>query len=389
MSQIAELPVKTPAFVYDESALSSALSYLAGLRTQAGCKLLYSLKSFALPEGLRLIAKTVDGFSASSYFEAKLARDIINHEGTVHFTTPGLRSDEIGQISSLCDFISFNSLSQWRRLRNRAMLDTSLGLRINPQISAVQDERYDPCRRHSKLGVPLDQFADIIRKDPEEFNKIAGLHFHANSESRSAVPLLAGVKQIDAVAGSLLNRIEWINLGGGYLYEEIASLEPFYEAVDLLKSKYDLDVYIEPGEAIVGRAGCFVSSVVDVFDNDVKKIAVLDTTVNHMPEVFEFQYQPILRGHSEGGQYEYLLAGSTCLAGDLFGEYRFDHALEVGSRVVFENMGAYTLVKAHMFNGVNLPRIYARTEDGELVLRKEFSYEDFVGRWRALVNETV
>lgn len=383
-----ELQVETPAFIYDERALQSALSYLAGMRTQAGCKLLYSLKSFALPEGLRLIAETVDGFSASSLFEAKLARDIINHEGTVHFTTPGLRPDEIEQISSLCDFISFNSLSQWRRLRNRVMPDTSLGLRINPQISAVQDERYDPCRRHSKLGVPLDQLANLIREEPEEFSKIDGVHFHANSESRSAVPLLAAVKQIDAVAVSLLNRIEWINLGGGYLYEEIASLEPFYEAVDLLQRKYDLDVYIEPGEAIVGRAGHFVSSVIDLFDNDVKKIAVLDTTVNHMPEVFEFQYQPVLRGHSEDGQYEYLLAGSTCLAGDLFGEYRFDHPLEVGSRVVFENMGAYTLVKAHMFNGINLPKIYSVNENNEIILRKEFGYEDFLARWKEMVYET-
>ncbi len=383
------LQVETPAFVYDERTMRSALSYLVGLRAQTGCKLLYSLKSLALADCLRVMAESVDGFSASSYFEAKLAREIIKREGTVHFTTPGVRSEEMEQISSLCDFISFNSLSQWGRLRKLVLSDTSLGLRINPQISAVQDERYDPCRRHSKLGVPLDQLSDLIRKRPEDLSQIDGLHFHANSESRSAVPLLAIAKQMDAVAGNLLNQVEWINLGGGYLYEEMASLEPFYQAIDLLQSKYNLDVYIEPGEAIVGRAGHFISSVVDLFDNDVKKIAVLDTTVNHMPEVFEFQYQPDLREQTENGDFEYILAGSTCLAGDLFGEYRFDKPLEIGSRVVFENMGAYTLVKAHMFNGVNLPKIYSITENDELVLRKEFTYTDYLARWESLVHETV
>jgi carboxynorspermidine decarboxylase len=329
---------------------------------------------------LKLIAETVDGFSASSYFEAKLARNIIGSKGTVHFTNPGLRSGEIGEISSLCDFISFNSLAQWRRLRKKVDSGTSSGLRINPQMSVVADERYDPCRRHSKLGVPLNLLVNIILEEAEELKQINGIHFHSNCEGRSAEPLLITVKHLDALAGDLLRRIEWINLGGGYLYREITSLEPFYEAVDLLKRTCCLDVYIEPGMAVVGHAGYIVSSVVDLFDNDLKKIAVLDTSVNHMPEVFELQYQPDIREHSSNGQYEYIIAGSTCLAGDLFGEYRFEYPLEVGSQLVFENMGAYSLVKANMFNGINLPKIYSITESGELILRKEYRYSDYISR---------
>jgi len=254
-----ELPVKTPAFIYDESTLQSALSFLDNMRSQCGCKLLYSLKSFAYPDCLQLIAETVEGFSASSLFEARLAREIISSNGSVHFTTPGLKLDEIESISSLCDFISFNSLSQWYRLHNRVSSETNIGLRINPQISSVQDERYDPCRRHSKLGVPLNQLTTDALKYDEEFNKINGLLFHAHSESRSAAPLLSIVKQISIYAGDLLNRIEWINMGGGYLFQEMASLEPFFEAVDLLHKNYNLEVYIEPGEAIVGRSGSIIS----------------------------------------------------------------------------------------------------------------------------------
>jgi carboxynorspermidine decarboxylase len=160
----------------------------------------------------------------------------------------------------------------------------------------------------------------------------------------------------------------------------MTSLEPFYEAVDLLKKNYNLEVYIEPGEAIVGRAGYIISSVIDMFESDGKTIAVLDTTVNHMPQVFEYQYSPDVRDQTKDGKYEYILAGSTCLAGDLFGEYRFEKPLDIGSQVVFENMGAYTLVKAHMFNGINLPKIYSINENDEIILRKEFGYEDFIAR---------
>lgn len=381
--------IKTPAFIINERALLDTLSFLADLRFNTGCLLLYSLKSFALPSELEMIVKTVDGFSASSYFEARLAREIIKSNGSIHFTTPGVKVDEIERISHLCDFISFNSLSQWRRFYNLIESDTSLGLRVNPLMSVIQDERYDPCRRHSKLGIPIDYLAREYQKNHNEFNEVQGLHIHANSESKSAEPLLANVKHLILEIGDLLNKIQWINLGGGYSYHEMESLQPFYEAVELLHQKYHLDVYIEPGEAVIGRAAHMLSTVVDMFDNHGKTIAILDTTINHMPEIFEFQYQPDIQEHAENGKYRYILAGSTCLAGDLFGEYSFDLPLKVGSQVTFENTGAYTLVKAHMFNGVNLPSIYTITEGGEFILRKKYEYEDFKMRWEEKSNESL
>ena len=154
----------------------------------------------------------------------------------------------------------------------------------------------------------------------------------------------------------------------------------YFEAVSFLREKYDVDVFFEPGKAIVGDAGYIVSAVIDIFESDGQTIAILDTSVNHMPEVFEYQYRPDVTQDSEEGAYIYTLAGCTCLAGDLFGDYKFKEPLEIGSRIVFEGMGAYTLVKANMFNGVNLPSIYALTTEGKLELKKQFGYEDFKSR---------
>ena len=175
--------------------------------------------------------------------------------------------------------------------------------------------------------------------------------------------------------------MRWVNLGGGYLFDEAESLQPLCKAIDFLRSQYGLEVFIEPGAALVRAAGYIVSTVLDVFQSDGKEVAVLDTTVNHMPEVFEYGFEPDVLGHDDEAQNEYLLAGCTCLAGDLFGLYRFDEPLEAGSKVVFYNAGAYTLTKAHMFNGVNLPTIYAASESGNLVLKKRFTYGEYADRW--------
>lgn len=180
----------------------------------------------------------------------------------------------------------------------------------------------------------------------------------------------------------MLERVKWINLGGGYLFEEAEHIEALRMAIDHLRKTYDLEVFIEPGTALVRSAGYIVSSVLDIFESDGLDIAVLDTTVNHMPEVFEYGYEPDVYGHDEGNEHEYQLAGTTCLAGDVFGTYRFEEPLELGSRVIFLDQGAYTLPKAHMFNGINLPSIYALTGDGELVLKKQFTYDDYASRWR-------
>jgi carboxynorspermidine decarboxylase len=378
--RIKDLGCDTPAFIIDQRALFESAMDLVRTAASCNCRLLFAMKSFSIADTLSSLAPRLDGFAASSLFEARLARQILGNHASVHITTPGFRANEIDQITDLCDFVSVNSLSQWHRFKARLLGKTSCGIRINPQVSFIDDYRYDPCRKHSKLGVPLDSLVAVMENEPGMLRDVEGLHFHSNCDSSDFGQLLETVRHLDTKLGELLRQVRWMNIGGGYLFEEAQNLDPFYEALTLLKGKYDIEVFVEPGAAIIRDAGYIVSSVLDIFESDAKKIAILDTTVSHMPEVFEYQFEPDVIGHRDEGEHEYILAGCTCLSGDVFGEYRFDEPLEIGSRVIFSNVGAYTLVKAHMFNGVNLPTIYSLTESGELVMKKRFSYEDFASR---------
>ena len=339
------------------------------------------------------MAPELDGFSVSSLFEARLAQASLKdrpngHRGAVHLTTPGVKESEIDEIGGLCDFVSFNSLGQWDRYRDRIKGMASCGLRVNPQMSFADDERYDPCRPHSKLGVPLLDMVAAFDREPERFDGLTGVLFHSNCDSTDFTELLETVKLVCAQAAPVLARLRWINLGGGYLFDEDSDYRPFIEAVSLLRRQAGasgprLDVFFEPGSALVRSAGYIVSTVLDVFPSDGKQIAVLDTTVNHMPEVLEYGFRPDVIGHDDDAAHEYLLAGSTCLAGDLFGSYRFERVLGVGDRVFFNNAGSYTMTKAHSFNGIGLPSVYALPPSGAPVLKSRFTYDHFAARWGA------
>lgn len=372
----------TPAFICDELQITSSCNRFNMLCRSEYIKQLFPLKCHNIIGTLNVISKKLEGFAASSLFEAHLGREILGDTKSVHFSSPGLRDDEIDALLLLCDGISFNSLSQWDRFKAKALGNVTCGLRVNPQLSFVKDKRYDPCRPQSRLGAPLDQIKQILRTDPEVLEGIEGIHFHTNCDSYNWMPLLETVQHLDSHIPSLLQQCRWINLGGGYLLDDNTNLSPFREAIRLLQDKYNLEVIIEPGAGVVRDACFLVAQVVDLFESDGTNIAVLDTTVNHMPEVFEYQFSPDVMGDIDDGQYSYILAGSTCLAGDVFGEYSFDAQLEIGSRVTFTGVGAYTLVKSHMFNGVNLPSIYALKHDGELILHKQFDYHDFKHKLR-------
>ena len=373
--------IDTPAFVYDTRVIGRLLEYADRLRQATECRVLFSLKPFSYVDALSLMAPHLDGLATSSLFEARLASQVVDGHGSVHITTPGMRPDEVGEIASLCDFVSFNSLSQLQMYGTEVSGVASCGLRVNPQMSFLDDERYDPCRPHSKLGVQLELLVDTLRREPNRLAGVQGIHVHSNCDSSDLGQARATVEHLHAKLGGLLGRVQWVNLGGGYLFDESESLQPLCESVDFLRSNYGLQVFIEPGATLVRAAGYVVSTVLDVFDSGGKDVAVLDTTVNHMPEVFEYDFEPDVLGHADAADHEYLLAGCTCLAGDLFGLYRFGEPLEAGSKVIFYNAGAYTLTKAHMFNGVNLPTIYAVSESGRLVLKKRFIYAEYANRW--------
>jgi len=366
----------TPAFVLDEAELARSLGILAQLRQQSGVKALYSIKSLPLTRVLELAKPFVDGFSASSLFEALLAKEILADTGSIHLTTPGINYAELDQLLTTVSHLSFNSLSQLQRYhRQNRQPSASIGLRVNPQLSYLDDDRYNPCRLHSKLGVSIDDLWQTTA-----LNQVQGLHLHTVFACQDYRPLTESIAKLVNYFGKSLKNLEWINLGGGYLFNHISNHQPFIDLVGQLNKDYGLSVYVEPGKAIVGDAGCLVASVIDCFSSDGKTIAVLDTSVNHHPEVFEYGWQPELHEHAAKGSYPTILAGSSCLAGDLFGEYRFKAALQVGDKLVFTNMGAYSLVKANRFNGINLPAIYG-LQAGRLNKLKDYSYQDYRQQW--------
>jgi carboxynorspermidine decarboxylase len=321
----------------------------------------------------------VDGFSVSSLFEAVLARNILQ-DARIQLISPIIRERELDEIISLCGRITVNSFRQARTVLTRGVDSVDLGIRLNPKIKCVEDERYDPCRRNSKLGVSLQALVECIKREPNNLSHVSGLHFHTNCDSSDLRQLAATIRVVGTVLASQRGRFRWLNIGGGYTLED-EQPRAAVEALAELADRQELEILMEPGAAFVRSAGYFVGTVVDLLNGDDLRVAVLDLSVNHWPEVFEYQFEPDVVGHVDDGRYTYQFAGCSCLPGDLFGTYSFDEPMEIGSRVVFANAGAYSLVKAHLFNGINLPDIYALTENGELVLKKSFTYEDFASRW--------
>jgi carboxynorspermidine decarboxylase len=367
----------SPAFVLDAEEIINTLKILNTLRHRCGCKVLYSIKSLPLSSVLEIAKPFVDGFSVSSLFEAQLADEILAGQGGIHLTTPGIRPDERDDMARLLTHISFNSLTQYQRFAFATQAQTSVGLRVNPKLSFVNDDRFDPCRRHSKLGVDIDDLWQSCCLD-----QINGLHFHNVFSATDFTPLIKTLDKLRSYFGKNLAQLDWLNLGGGYLFNQINDHRPFIDLVNKLKNDFDLAVYIEPGKAVVGHAGHLATTVIDSFVSDGKTVAILDTSVNHNPEVFEYQRQPELHEHDPKGRYSVILAGCTCLAGDVFGEYRFNKPLAVGNKVIFKNVGAYSLIKANRFNGYNLPDIYM-VQDQQVKKLKHYTYQDYRRQWLA------
>ncbi|MCH8343164.1 MAG: hypothetical protein IH983_04165 [Planctomycetes bacterium] len=372
--------VTTPSAIYIEKELLAKLGFLETLTAASCCRVLYSIKACSLTAVLNTVAPVVHGFATSSVFEARLARQIVGENGEVHFASPCLKGSQIRSLGRLVDRMSFNSIGQLRAHSRELSRCVKVGLRLNPRLSFVADSRYDPCREHSHLGVTVDQVGKMLERGDRELGEVSGIHFHNNCEAIDWTPLLETVESLCARLEPLLKQVEWINLGGGYTWDKHTDFGPLRRAIELLTTNYGLEVFLEPGDGIVNSAGYLVASVIDLFDSEGKTVAVLDTTVNHLPEVFEYQYEPDVAGHVDDGPHKYILAGCSCLAGDVFGDYAFEEPLEIGSRITFENAGAYSLVKANMFNGINLPSIYIQREDGELELIREFTYEDYLAR---------
>jgi carboxynorspermidine decarboxylase len=365
----------SPCWVIDLPALEHNLKLLADVQSAAGCKVLLALKGFATFSTFPLVRKYLSGATSSSPHEAQLAREELG--GEVHCYAPAYTEQDLRECLRFSDHIVFNSFSQWQQLGSIARAaGASCGIRVNPEQREVAVELYDPSAPCSRLGVVRSEFR------PELLDGLDGLHFHALCELGSDA-LERVLAAFEMRFGEFIGRMKWVNFGGGHhITRPGYDIERLVRLVREFKQRHGVEVYLEPGEAIAIRTGVLVASVLDIVTNGVR-IAILDTSATaHMPDTLEMPYRPEIVGADEPGKqaFTYRLGGLTCLAGDVIGDYSFDHELRVGERLMFLDMSHYTLVKTSNFNGVRLPSIALRHADNRYELVKRFGYESYRDR---------
>ena len=367
----------TPCFIVDEKRLVQNLAVLRGVADRTGAKILLAQKAFSMFSVYPLLREYLAGTTASGLYEARLGKEEFG--GETHVYSPAYAEREFGEILHYADHIVFNSFNQWKAYGNLARAaGKSCGLRLNPECSTQPAEHamYDPCGPTSRLGITEANF------QPELLDGIEGFHFHTLCE-QNADDLVRTVAAVEARFGEYMEGIKWLNLGGGHhITRDDYDVETLIKCICYLRDKYNVQIYLEPGEAVVLNAGYLVSTVLEVMHNG-KDIAILDTSAAcHMPDVLEMPYRPPVWRAGEPGKkaFTYLLTGRSCLAGDVIGEYSFDTRLFEGEQVVFGDMALYTMVKTNTFNGVPLPLIAIRRADGTDEAVRMFDYEDFKGR---------
>ncbi len=371
----AEVP--TPSYIVDGARLEHNLRILAQVKSDTGCRILLAQKAFSMFRFYPLVRRYLDGSTASGLYEARLGYEEMG--GETHVFSPAYRDDEFEELLRYADHIVFNSFGEWERYGRKAVEAGAVcGLRVNPEHSTQDTPIYDPCAPGSRLGVRLSDFAAEL---PEG---ITGLHFHTLCE-QGAEPLAETLDAFEEKFRAYLPGLKWVNFGGGHhITRPGYNLDLLGDCVKRMRERYGLTVYLEPGEAVAYHAGDLVTTVLDVIPTgkSTPPAAILDTSAAcHMPDVIEMPYRPPLYGSGEAGEkaYTYRLAGPTCLAGDVIGDYSFDEPLTRGMRLVFGDMAIYSMVKNNTFNGMALPAIIAADPGGWQVVR-QFGYEDFKGR---------
>ena len=371
----AALP--TPCYLLDEGALARNAEILGDLARRTGCKVLLAQKAFSNYDLYPILAPHLAGTEASGLYEARLgAEEMPGKE--VHVFCAAYRDDEMEELLRWADHIVFNSPAQLGKFGPAAKAaGKSVGLRVNPECSTQEGHAiYDPCAPGSRLGTTLENF------DEDLLPLLDGLHFHTLCEQNSD-DLETTLRAFEDQFGQYLPQMQWLNLGGGHhITRSDYDVERLVHLVKGLRERYNVTVYLEPGEAVVLNSGFLVTEVLEVLHNDLD-LAILDTSAAcHMPDVLEMPYRPPLLGSGEAGEkaYTYRLGGPTCLAGDIIGDYSFDAPLTEGTRLTFGDMALYTMVKTNTFNGMPLPAIVWRDLDGKETVVRQFGYEDFASR---------
>ncbi len=376
--------VPSPCFVVDEVAIEKNLKILNRVQQESGAKVLLALKAFSMFSLAPLVNQYLSGTCASGLHEARLGAE--EFSGEVHTFSAAYTENDLKEILKISKHVVFNSPWQWQRFQPLIQAsngeDIKLGLRVNPLHSEGTTPLYDPCAPGSRLGISLTEI-EKAKAQGIDFSQISGLHFHTLCEQGFA-PLDRTLTSVEEQFGDWLHQLEWVNFGGGHhITHPDYDVEALIARVKAFSEKYQVQVYLEPGEAIAIHTGVLVSEVLDLTHNQ-QDLAILNTSATcHMPDTLEMPYRAEIfnAGIAKEKAHTYRLGGQTCLAGDVMGDYSFDQPLEIGQRLIFDDMSHYTMVKTSTFNGINLPSIAIwNSKTNAIRVVKQFGYEDFRDR---------
>lgn len=371
--------VPSPCYVLDADVLRENLRLISRVRQESGAEIILAFKAFAMWSAFPIIREYNFKSTASSLSEARLAFEELGSRA--HTFSPAYTENEFAKIMECSSHITFNSLTQYEHFAQHIALadhPISLGLRINPEFSVVETDLYNPCVPGSRLGIMASQ---LLQKLP---SNIEGLHIHCLCES-SADDLEALMKQVSEKFEPWIKQVKWVNFGGGHLMTRKGyDVEKLIRIIKDFRAKWNVDVILEPGSAFGWETGVLVSDVVDIVENSGIKTAILNVSFAcHMPDCLEMPYKPHIRGaHHEpvDGLPTYRMGGNSCLSGDYVGDWSFDKPLQIGDKIVFEDMIHYTIVKTTMFNGVTHPSIAIFDQKHGLRVVRKFGYEDYKAR---------
>lgn len=380
--------IPLPAFIIDEAAVEQNLKVLHDVAERSGAKVLAALKAFSYWPLGELTASYLNGICASGLHEAKLGHEYYrgaNGQGEVHVYSAGFSESDLQEILSFADHVVFNSFSQLRKFmpmlhQAKASREISFGLRINPEHSEGATEIYDPCAKGSRLGTSFGEFAK--QDDLEQLLAVVdGFHFHTLCEQGFA-PLARTLDAVEKTFGEFLPKLKWLNLGGGHHITAAGyNRDALVQRLIDLQEKYQLQAYLEPGEAVAIHTGVLACEVLDVFHSAGLDQAILSASATcHMPDTLEMPYRAEIIGGAMAGKkaHTYRLGGLSCLAGDVMGDYSFDAPLKVGQVLLFDDMSHYTMVKTTTFNGTKLPAIVLYNSQEQAIKKvKTFGYQDF------------
>ncbi|MBL4829315.1 MAG: carboxynorspermidine decarboxylase [Aliivibrio sp.] len=375
---MVEQDIKTPYFLIDEQKLIANLEIAKTLKERSGVKLVLALKCFSTWGVFDIIKPYLDGTTSSGPYEVKLGHETFG--GETHAYSVGYCEEDVIEVAELCDKLIFNSQSQLEAHRHLVEGKASIGLRLNPGVSCAGQDLADPARRYSRLGVHKNQLK------LENIDTIDGVMFHMNCENKSAASFVLLLDQLSEQFGEQLDKLEWVSLGGGVFFTWPGyDLDCLANGLTNFAQRHNVQLYLEPGEALITKTTDLVVTVVDVVDNEMQTAIVDSATEAHRLDTLIYDEPAAIEQANDAGDHQYIIGSCSCLAGDQFCVANFEQPLRIGQRLNILDSAGYTMVKLNWFNGLKMPSIYCKKSSGELKKLNEFGYQDFkrsLSQWR-------